>query len=93
MNKAQTVLASIVIVGFICITIIAFMAVKFGDEWAKAMMQNILPLLVGCWMTLAGTVINYVFGTSQSSQRKSEMLDKLAAKNAEPVLDLTNPVK
>jgi hypothetical protein len=78
MNKAQAILAGINVAGFIVITILAFLSVKFGNEWASAMMQNILPLLVGCWIVNVTTIINYVFGTSAGSQAKSKIIDKLA---------------
>ena len=91
MNKPQTILAAINVIGFILITVLAMMAVKFGNEWASSMMQNILPLLIGCWITNVTTVINYVFGTSAGSAAKSAVIAKLSGV-PEPPIELTNPV-
>ena len=96
MNKSQTVLASINVIGFVCITVLAMLAVKFGNEWASQMMTNILPLLIGCWITNVTTVINYVFGTSAGSAAKSQLISKMVNTNAtqsQDIMDLTNPVK
>jgi hypothetical protein len=95
MNKAQSILAAINVAGFILITVIAFMAVKFGNEWSKAMMENILPLLVGCWIVNVTTIINFVFGSSQGGQTNRETINKIVEKSMKlpptvPV-DLTNP--
>jgi hypothetical protein len=94
MNRAQSILAGINVAGFILITVIAFMAVKFGNDWSKAMMENILPLLVGCWIVNVTTIINYVFGSSQSGQTNRNTLNKIVEKSmklpaGEPI-DLTN---
>ena len=91
MNRPQTVLAAINVIGFVLITVLAMLAVKFGNEWASAMMQNILPLLIGCWITNVTTVINYVFGTSAGSAAKSKVIEKLT--NTEPVIELTDRVQ
>ena len=80
MNRAQTVLAIINVTGFIVITILAMLSVKYGSEWGMEMLKNILPLLIGCWISNVTTVINYIFGTSASSQRKSEILDRMTVK-------------
>lgn len=80
MNRAQTVLAIINVTGFIVITILAMLSVKYGSEWGMEMLKNILPLLIGCWISNVTTVINYIFGTSASSQRKSEIIDRMAVK-------------
>ena len=92
MNRPQTILACINVAGFVLITILAMLAAKFGTEWAKAMMDTILPLLIGCWITNVTTVINYVFGTSAGSRAKSELIAKMAGQNPD-VIDLTEPVK
>jgi len=92
MNKAQSILAAINVVGFILITVLAMLAVKFGNEWASQMMTNILPLLIGCWITNVTTVINYVFGTSAGSAAKSAVIAKLSGVQ-DPPIELNNPVK
>ena len=96
MNKAQTLLGIINMIGFVVITILAMLAVKFGEEWAKAMMSNVLPLLIGCWIVNVTTLINYVYGTSQSSQRKSDIIHKMttqAGQQADQITELTNEAK
>lgn len=95
MNKSQTILASINVIGFVLITVLAMLAVKFGNEWASQMMTNILPLLIGCWITNVTTVINYVFGTSAGSAAKSQLISKMASQNAtqQDIINLTEPVK
>lgn len=80
MNKPQTILAAINVIGFILITVMAFLAVKFGTEWSKAMMENVLPLLVGCWIVNVTTVINYVFGASQGGQANRNTINKIVEK-------------
>jgi hypothetical protein len=96
MNRAQTILGIVNVVGFIAITILAMLAVKFGNEWASAMMTNILPLLIGCWITNVTTILNYVYGTSQSSQRKSDIISKMTTRadnQADQIIELTNEAK
>jgi hypothetical protein len=84
MNRAQAILAAINVAGFILITVLAMMAIKWGNEWAAAMMQNILPLLIGCWISNFTTVINYVFGTSAGSAAKSAVISKMVDNAAAP---------
>jgi hypothetical protein len=96
MNRSQTILATINVLGFIIITVLAMLAVKFGNEWASAMMTNILPLLIGCWITNVTTILNYVFGTSQSSQRKSDLISKMTTQAGDQdrqIIELTNEAK
>ena len=84
MNKPQAILASINVIGFVLITALAMLSIKFGNEWAMQMMQNILPLLIGCWISNFTTIINYVFGTSAGSAAKSKVIEKLAASQEPP---------
>ena len=91
MNKSQSLLAAINVIGFIVITALAMLSIKFGNEWAMQMMQNILPLLIGCWISNFTTVINYVFGTSAGSAAKSKVIEKLT--KSEPVIELTDRVQ
>ena len=79
--RFQLILASISIVGFVVITILAFLAAKFGQEWATQMMNTILPLLVGCWVTNFTTVVNYFFGSSSGSADKSNTISTLVDKS------------
>ena len=91
MNKSQSLLAAINVIGFIVITALAMLSITFGNEWAMQMMQNILPLLIGCWISNFTTVINYVFGTSAGSAAKSKVIEKLT--KSEPVIELTDRVQ
>lgn len=93
--KAQTILGVIGVAGFVVITALAFLAAKFGVDWAKNVAENILPLLVGCWITNFTTIVNYYFGSSQQQQTHSEAVSEAltrALKPEEP-LNLTNEVK
>ena len=87
MTKAQAILAAINVIGFIMITALAFLAVKFGSDWSKAMMENILPLLVGCWIVNVTTIINYIFGSSQSGQTNRNTLNKIVEKSMNLPID------
>jgi hypothetical protein len=93
MNKAQTVLAAINVIGFILITVLAFLAVKFGTDWSKSMMENILPLLVGCWIVNVTTIINFVFGSSQSGQTNRDTINKIVEKTMSLPPEAVEPVK
>jgi energy-coupling factor transporter transmembrane protein EcfT len=86
--RFQCVHAAISIIGFVIITVLAFLAAKFGTEWAKAMMDTILPLIVGCWITNFTTVVNFFFGSSSSSAENRAIVKQLTS-----VVDLTNEVK
>ena len=96
MNRSQTILGIINMLGFVLITVLAMLAFKFGEEWARAMMSNILPLLIGCWIVNVTTLINYVYGTSQSSQRKSDLISKMTTQAGDQdrqIIELTNEAK
>jgi hypothetical protein len=83
----KDILGIISIVGFILVSVLAFLAAKFGVEWAKAMMDTVLPMLVQCWIINFTTLMNYHYGTSAGSQRKTELLAK-----AEPIIELKDEV-
>jgi hypothetical protein len=93
MNNAQAILAAINVAGFILITVLAFLSVKFGADWAKSMMENILPLLVGCWIVNVTTIINYVFGSSQSGATNRQTINKIVEKSMQLPPDSIEPVK
>jgi hypothetical protein len=88
----KTILDLISILGFIVISILCLMAAKFGSEWATKMMDTVIPMVITCWITNFTTVINYRYGTSESSQRKTMLISKMIDK-ADPVIDLKNEVK
>jgi hypothetical protein len=93
MNRAQSIIAAINMIGFILITVLAFLAVKFGSDWSKAMMENILPLLVGCWIVNVTTVINYIFGASQSGQSNRNTINKIVEKTMQLPPEAVESVK
>lgn len=76
----KDVLAIISITGFIIVSVLAFLAAKFGIDWAKAMMDTVLPMIVQCWIINFTTVVNFHYGSSSSSQAKSELIETLAKK-------------
>ena len=84
----KDILAICSVVGFIVISALAFIAGKFGQEWAKSMMDTILPMVVQTWVINFTTIVNYHYGSSAGSQRKTDLLAK-----SEPVINLTDPVQ
>lgn len=84
----KDILAIISILGFIIVSVLAFLAAKFGVEWAKAMMDTVLPMIVQCWIINFTTVMNFHYGTSAGSQRKTDIIAQM-----EKPIDLTNVVK
>jgi hypothetical protein len=70
----KDILAIISIIGFIIISVLAFLAGKYGVEWARQMMDTILPMIVQCWIINFTTVMNYHYGTSSGSQLKTRLL-------------------
>lgn len=85
-------LAYISVTGFVVVSILAFLAAKFGVEWAKAMMDTILPMIVQCWIINFTTVMNFHYGTSAGSQRKTNIIADLV-KPKDECIELTNEVK
>jgi hypothetical protein len=88
----KDILAVISIVGFIIVSVLAFLAAKFGIDWAKAMMDTILPMIVQCWIINFTTVMNFHYGTSSGSAAKNAVIAKLTGTADQPI-DLNNPVK
>ena len=74
MNKAQYILAGLVVIGFTALTVVLFIpAVQTSlPEWAK---ENMTSIFVA-WITQFGTVVNYFFGSSKGSADKNELLKK-----------------
>ena len=73
----KDILAAISVCGFIIVSILAFLAAKFGVEWASQMMDTILPMIVQCWIINFTTIMNFHYGTSSGSQRKTDIIGNL----------------
>lgn len=84
----KDIIAVISIVGYIIVSVLAFLAAKFGIDWAKAMMDTILPMVVQCWIINFTTVMNYHYGTSSGSQRKTDII----AEQKSEIVELTKQV-
>jgi hypothetical protein len=82
----------ICILGFVLVSVLCLVAMKFGNEWAMKMMDTIVPMVIMCWITNFTTIINYHKGTSASSQRKSDLISKMVTGDDRPV-DLLDEVK
>jgi hypothetical protein len=83
----KDVLAIISLVGFVVVSILVLLAAKFGTEWAKAMMDTVLPMVIQCWIINFTTMMNYHYGTSAGSERKTEIMAEQAK------IELTKPVQ
>ena len=84
----KDLLAAISVCGFIVVSVLAFLAAKFGVEWAKAMMDTILPMVVQTWVINFTTIVNYHYGSSAGSSKKTDLLAK-----ADPIIDLLHESK
>lgn len=67
MDKVSKLLSIISVLGFIAVSILCLIAAKFGTEWAKSMMDTILPMIIQCWIINFTTMMNYYFGSSAQS--------------------------
>jgi len=84
----KNILATISICGFIIVSILVLLAYKFGQDWAKAMMDTVVPMVIQSWIINFTTVINYHYGSSSVSDRKTDILA-----NQSGIVELTNEVK
>jgi len=82
----KTLLDIISILGFIVVSILCLIAVKFGSDWAMKMMDTIIPMVITCWITNFTTIVNYHYGTSASSQRKSETISNVLSRIKTPTV-------
>ena len=62
------------IVGFIVISVLVLIAAKFGGEWAKGMLDTIVPIVIQTWIINITTMFNYYYGSSAGSQRKTDII-------------------
>jgi len=82
----KTLLDIISILGFIVVSVLCLIAVKFGSDWAMKMMDTIIPMVITCWITNFTTIVNYHYGTSASSQRKSETISNVLSRIKTPTV-------
>jgi hypothetical protein len=80
----KTILDIISILGFILVSVLCLIAVKFGSDWAMKMMDTIIPMVITCWITNFTTIVNYHYGTSASSQQKSETISNVLSRIKTP---------
>lgn len=81
-------LGVICVIGNIIVSILVLLAAKFGGEWAQKMMDTMVPMVVQSWLMNFAVIIQYRYGSSTGSAKKTELLAK-----AEPIIDLTAEVK
>jgi triacylglycerol esterase/lipase EstA (alpha/beta hydrolase family) len=81
----KELLAIISLIGFVVVSILVLLAAKFGTEWAKSMMDTILPMVIQCWIINFTTMMNYHYGTSAGSERKTDII----ARQTEEVIQMT----
>ena len=74
MNKAQYILAGLVVLGFIALTVVLFVPVVQNElpQWTKDNMNAVFV----AWITQFSTVVNYLFGSSKGSADKNDLLKK-----------------
>lgn len=78
----NNILSIFSITGFVIVSILVLIAAKFGTDWAKSMMDTILPMVIQCWIINFTTMMNYYFGSSAN---------KIPPK--EDIIELTKPVQ
>ena len=86
----KDLLAGISVIGFIIVSVLAFIAAKYGEAWAMKMMDTILPMIVQAWILNFAVIIQYHYGSSAGSMRKTDMLEK---KNQNEIIELRDEVK
>ena len=70
MNKGQTILATVIVVGFILLTItMAFFRSEI-PEWVR----DNFGLVVGAWIVNFTTIVNWLFGSSKGSADKTKII-------------------
>ena len=70
MNKGQTILATVIVVGFILLTItMAFFRSEI-PEWVR----DNFGLVVGAWIVNFTTIVNWLFGSSKGSADKTRII-------------------
>jgi FtsH-binding integral membrane protein len=70
MTKGQIAIAVIVLIGFLAISGSVF----FMPERVPDFLEKILNMIVGAWIVLATTVVNWFFGSSKGSSDKTALL-------------------
>ena len=85
----KTILDIISILGFVLVSVLCLIAIKFGNEWAMKMMDTVVPMVITCWITNFTTIVNFHYGSSAGSERKTDII----AKQQTDIIDLTRPVQ
>lgn len=70
MSKGQIAIAVIVLIGFLLISGSVFLM----PETVPDFLEKILNMIVGAWIVLATTVVNWFFGSSKGSSDKTAFL-------------------
>jgi hypothetical protein len=68
-------------IGFVVVSILVLLASKFSQEWAKSMMDTVLPMVIQCWIINFTTMINYYYGSSAGSGKKTDSMLRLLNKS------------
>jgi len=63
-------LAFISIVGFIIVSVLVFIAAKYGGDWATRMMDTVVPMVIQAWILNFAIIINYHYGSSANKENK-----------------------
>lgn len=84
-------LATLITVGFTLISILAFLAAKYGgvdSSWSRSMMDTILPMIVQAWILNFTVIIQHRYGSSQGSANKDDLIKDIINR---PPLNISNP--
>ena len=78
-------LATLITTGFTLISILAFLAAKYGgidSSWSKSMMDTILPMIVQAWILNFTVIIQHRYGSSQGSANKDDLIKNIINKSS-----------
>ena len=70
MYKGQTILAIVIVIGFILLTITTVFFRSEIPEWVR----DNFSLIVGAWIVNFTTIVNWLFGSSKGSADKTEII-------------------
>jgi hypothetical protein len=82
-------LGVVCVIGNIIVSILVLLAAKFGGEWAQKMMDTMVPMVVQSWLMNFAVIIQYRYGSSAGSQKKTEII----ASQKSDIIELTKPVQ
>jgi len=83
-GNAQVIIGALVVIGFFG----SFAMLLYKPDVFTEVNKDALMLMIGALVAAFSGLMGFFFGSSAGSARKTELLSK-----AEPVIDLTNPVK